>query len=201
VGELVGGDQPSELASIVQLDPVWVWFNVSERDVQRVRKNLEERGVSAADLANKVPIEVGLQTETGYPHHGMLDYAAPTVDQSTGTLQVRGVFQNPNRALLPGYFVRVRVPMKSEPALLVPEAAIGTDQAGRYVLAVNSDNVVEQRRVQLGQSFGDLRAVESGLSPDQRIVVGGILDAVPGQKVDPQLQASGSAAAGEIGSR
>ena len=84
--------------------------------------------------------------------------------------------------------------MRSEQALLVPEVAIGTDQAGRYVLAVNKENVVEQRRVQLGQSFGDMRLVESGLSPDQRIVVAGILDAVPGQKVDPQLQASGSAA-------
>jgi RND family efflux transporter MFP subunit len=135
-----------------------------------------------------VPVEVGLQTETGYPHSGVLDYAAPGVDQSTGTLQVRGIFKNPNRALLPGYFARVRVPLAPEQALLVPEVAIGTDQGGRYVLAVNDDNVVEQRRVQLGQTFGEMRVVEDGLKPEQRIVVGGILDAVPGQKVDPQLQ-------------
>jgi RND family efflux transporter MFP subunit len=197
VGELVGGDQPSELASIVQLNPIWVWFNLSERDVQRVRSAMAQRGTSVADLINKLPIEVGLQTETGYPHRGALDYAAPMVNQSTGTLQVRGVFENANRALLPGYFVRVRVPMGTEPALLVPEVAISTDQGGRYVLAINSDNVVEQRRVQLGQSFGDMRAVESGLKPDERIVVGGILDAIPGQKVDPQQQASKSASAQE----
>jgi RND family efflux transporter MFP subunit len=194
VGELVGGDQPSELATIVQLDPIWVWFNLSERDVQRVRAALAERGVKPSDLVNKVPIEVGLQTETGYPHKGMLDYAAPTVDQSTGTMQVRGIFQNPNRSLLPGYFVRVRVPMYPVQALLVPDIAIGSDQGGRYVLVLNADNVVEQRRVHLGQTFGEMRLVENGLKPDERVVVAGIQDAIPGQKVDPQLAAPKSAA-------
>jgi RND family efflux transporter MFP subunit len=201
LGELVGGDQPNQLASIVQLEPIWVWFNLSERDVQKVRDLMAQRGVTPAELIGKVPIDVGLQTETGYPHHGLLDYAAPTVDQSTGTLQVRGVFENRHQALLPGYFVRVRVAMAPAPALLVPEVAIGTDQAGRYVLAVNAENTVEQRRVTLGQSFGEMRAIVDGLNPDQRIVVAGIMDAVPGQKVDPQLQASKSAAAEETRSK
>jgi RND family efflux transporter MFP subunit len=201
LGELVGGDQPNQLASIVQLDPIWVWFNLSERDVQKVRAYMAKRGVTAAELVNKVPIEVGLQTDTGYPYRGVLDYASPTVDQSTGTLTVRGIFQNPTKTLLPGYFVRVRVPMEPESALLVPEVAVGTDQAGRYVLAVNAENTVEQRRVTLGQSFGDLRVVLEGLTPDQRIVVAGIMDAVPGQKVDPQLKTSKSAAAGESASK
>jgi RND family efflux transporter MFP subunit len=194
VGELVGGDQPSQLASIVQLDPIWVWFNLSERDVQRVRAVLAQHGTNPADLINKVPIEVGLQTESGYPHHGVLDYAAPSVNQSTGTLQVRGIFENSKRSLLPGYFVRVRVPMRGQPALLVPEVAVGTDQGGRYVLALNADNVVEQRRVQLGQIVGEMRVIESGLNADQRVVVAGILEAIPGQKVDPQLQTPKSAA-------
>jgi len=195
VGELVGGDQPNELASIVQLQPIWVWFNLSERDVQRVRASLAERGLNITELVNKVPIDVGLQTETGYPHKGVLDYAAPSVNQSTGTLQVRGIFENANRSLLPGYFVRVRVPMREAPALLVPDVAVGSDQGGRYVLALNADNVVEQRRVQLGQTVGPLRVVESGLKPDERVVVAGIQDAIPGQKVDPQLQTLKSAAA------
>jgi RND family efflux transporter MFP subunit len=195
VGELVGGDQPSQLASIVQLQPIWVWFNLSERDIQKVRANLAEHGVHIADLVNKVPIEVGLQTETGYPHKGVLDYADPNVNQSTGTMQVRGIFENTDRSLLPGYFVRVRVPMRAVPTLLVPEVAIGSDQGGRYVLALNADNVVEQRRVQLGQTFGQMRAIESGLKPDERVVVAGIQDAIPGQKVDPQLQTPKSAAA------
>jgi RND family efflux transporter MFP subunit len=195
VGELVGGDQPSQLASIVQLQPIWVWFNLSERDIQKVRVHLAEQGLNVRDLVNKVPIEVGLQTETGYPHKGVLDYADPNVNQSTGTMQVRGIFENTDRGLLPGYFVRVRVPMRPAPALLVPEVAIGSDQGGRYVLALNADNVVEQRRVQLGQTFGQMRAIESGLKPDERVVVAGIQDAIPGQKVDPQLQTPKSAAA------
>src|SRR6516164_831840 len=200
VGALVGGDQPSQLASIVQLEPIWVWFNVSERDVQRVRVQLAERAVTAADLVNKVPIEVGLQTENGYPHKGVIDYSAPDVNQSTGTLQVRGIFENADHVLLPGYFVRVRVPQRLQPGLLVPEVAVGSDQAGRYVLTVNADNVVEQRRVQLGQTFGDMRVVESGLNSDERVVVSGILDAVPGQKVDPQLSKAKSAATEPAGS-
>ena len=195
IGELVGGNQPSELATIVQINPIWVWFNLSERDVQRVRAAMAERGVTVAELINKVPVEAGLQTETGYPHQGLLDYTSPEVNQSTGTLQVRGAFENAKFGLLPGYFVRVRVPLRPEPALLIPAVAVGSDQAGRYLLTVNADNVVEQRRVQLGQVVGEMQVVESGLKPDERVVVSGILDAVPGQKVDPQLQTPKSAAA------
>ena len=193
VGELVGGDQPNQLATIVQLDPIWVWFSLSERDVQRVRADMAARGMTREDLINKLPIEVGLQTESGYPHQGLLDYADPSVNQSTGTLQVRAIFENSKRALLPGYFVRVRVPLRAEPALLVPEVALGSDQGGRYVLAVNADNVVEQRRVELGETVGAMRVVVSGLKPDERVVVAGILDAVPGQKVDPQLRTAEAA--------
>jgi RND family efflux transporter MFP subunit len=194
IGELVGGDQPSQLASIVQLQPIWVWFNLSERDIQKVRANLAAQGLHIAELVGKVPIEVGLQTETGYPHKGVLDYADPNVNQSTGTMQVRGIFENTDRSLLPGYFVRVRVPGRAVPALLVPDVAVGSDQGGRYVLVLNADNVVEQRRVQLGQTFGQMRVIEGGLKPDERVVVAGIQDAIPGQKVDPQLQTPKSAA-------
>jgi RND family efflux transporter MFP subunit len=194
VGELVGGDQPNQLASIVQLKPLWVWFNLSERDVQQVKERAGAAMTVDTVAERKIPVEVGLQTENGYPHKGVIDYASPTVDQSTGTLQVRGVFENAEGTLLPGYFVRVRLPQRQIPGLLVPEVAIGSDQAGRYVLAVNADNIVEQRRVQLGQNFGELRLIESGLNPDERIVVAGILDAVPGQKVNPQAASSKSAA-------
>lgn len=184
VGELVGGNQPNQLATIIQLKPIWVWFNLSEPEVQRV---IVATGVSAENVtARKVPVEVGLQSENGYPHRGVIDYADPDVDASTGTLRVRGVFENADARLLPGYFVRVRVPLREMKGLLVPEVAIGSDQGGRYVLTVNAENVVEQRRVQLGQSFGEVRVIESGLKPDELIVVAGILNAVPGQKVDPQ---------------
>jgi RND family efflux transporter MFP subunit len=188
VGELVGAASPTQLATIVSLDPIYVNFNVNERDVLRIRAEAARKGLTAADLKS-VPIEVGLQTETGYPHEGKLDYAAPTINQSTGTLAVRGVVPNPDRVLLPGYFVRIRVPTeKQENAVLVPDTALGSDQGGRYVLVVTGENVVEQRKVETGPLEGDLRVIESGLKPEDRVVTAGLLRAVPGQKVDPQLQ-------------
>src|SRR5438270_1898966 len=170
VGELVGAASPTQLAGIVQLDPIYVNFNVNEQDVLRIREEARRRGLTATDL-KQLPIEVGLQTDSGYPHKGKLDYASPTINQSTGTLAVRGVLSNPDRVLLPGYFVRVRVPFdQQQSALLVPDVALGSDQAGRYVLVVNGENVVEQRKVLAGQLEGDLRVIETGLKEDDRVV-------------------------------
>jgi RND family efflux transporter MFP subunit len=188
VGELVGVSSPTQLATIVALDPIYVNFNVNEQDVLRIREEARRRGMTASDLT-QLPVEVGLQTENGYPHKGKLNYASPTVNQSTGTLAVRGVLPNADRVLLPGYYVRVRVPFdQQQNALLVPDAALGSDQAGRYVLVVNGENVVEQRKVQSGPTEGELRVIESGLKPEDRVVIAGLLRAIPGQKVDPQLQ-------------
>jgi RND family efflux transporter MFP subunit len=192
IGELVGASSPTVLATIVQLDPIWVTFNASERDVLEVRANLAKTGRTTADLIG-FPVEVALQTETDYPHQGKLDYVAPDVDPSTGTLAVRGTLSNADRALLPGYFVRIRIPSKPSPALLVPDIALGSDQAGRYVLVVNKDNVVEQRKIEARQLVGDLRVIDSGLTKDDRVVVGGIMRAIPGQKVDPELSTPAAA--------
>jgi RND family efflux transporter MFP subunit len=188
IGELVGAASPTQLATIVQLDPIYVNFNVNEQDVLRVREEARRRGLTPSEL-RQLPVEVGLQTENGYPHKGKLDYLSPTINQSTGTLAVRGLLPNPDRVLLPGFYVRVRVPFdQQKDALLVPNVALGSDQAGRYVLVVNGDSVVEQRKVQTGQLEGELRVIETGLKPDDRIVIAGLLRAIPGQKVDPQLQ-------------
>src|ERR1700738_2937538 len=188
VGELVGAASPTQLATIVQLDPIYVNFNVNEHDVLRVREEARRRGLTPSVL-RQLPVEVGLQTENGYPHKGKLDYLSPTINQSTGTLAVRGLLPNPDRVLLPGFYVRVRVPFdQQQNALLVPDVALGSDQAGRYVLVVNGDSVVEQRKVQTGPLEGDLRVIESGLKPDDPVVTSGLLRAIPGQKVDPQLQ-------------
>jgi RND family efflux transporter MFP subunit len=188
IGELVGAASPTQLATIVALDPIYVNFNVNEQDVLRVREEARRRGMTTNELKS-LPIEVGLQTDSGYPHKGNLDYASPTINQSTGTLAVRGVLPNPDRVLLPGYFVRVRVPFEQQQnALLVPDVALGSDQSGRYVLVVNGESVVEQRKVQTGPIDGDLRVVDSGLKPDDRVVIAGLLRAIPGQKVDPQVK-------------
>jgi RND family efflux transporter MFP subunit len=188
VGELVGVSSPTQLATIVALDPIYVNFNVNEQDVLRFRAEARQRGMTVEEI-RQMPIEVGLQNETGYPHKGKLDYVSPTLNQSTGTIAVRGVLANPDRALLPGLFVRIRVPFdEQKDAVLVPDVALGSDQAGRYVLVVNSENVVEQRKVQTGPLEGDLRVIESGLKGDDKVVTGGLLRAIPGQKVDPQLK-------------
>ena len=198
VGELVGGST-STLATIVQMEPIYVDFNISEKDVLSIRAGMQKRGITAQDL-KKVPVEVGLQGETGYPHQGTLDYAAPSLTAATGTLTVRAVLPNMGRALLPGYFVRVRVPLGDQPGmLLVPDRAIGSDQSGRYLLVAGKDDVVEQRTVEIGQLVGALRVIASGIKPDDRVVISGLLSAVPGQKIEPQLKTVEANAAGASG--
>jgi RND family efflux transporter MFP subunit len=192
VGELVGGGaSPTQLATIIQLDPIYVNFNISEQDIERIRARMASQGKTAADL-KQVPVEVGIQTEKGYPHKGFFNYASPIVNQSTGTLAVRGIVENAGRTLLPGSFVRVRIPVqKPSDALLVTDRALGNDQGERYVLVVNAKNIVEQRKVEPGALVGGLRVIEAGLKPTDRVIVGGVLRAIPGQKVDPELQTAG----------
>jgi RND family efflux transporter MFP subunit len=187
IGQLVGANTTTVLSTIVQIDPIYANFTVSERDVLEVRANLAKAGRTTADLLG-LAVEIGLQTESDYPHEGKLDYIAPTVDPSTGTLAARATLQNADRILLPGYFVRVRIPSRPQPALLVPDIALGSDQGGRYVLVVNKDNMVEQRRVDPGPLRGELRVIEKGVTKDDRVVVGGIMRAIPGQKVDAELR-------------
>ncbi|MDR3408632.1 MAG: efflux RND transporter periplasmic adaptor subunit [Methylovirgula sp.] len=188
VGELVGTNSPTQLATIYQLEPIWVNFTISERDVQTIRAAMAKHGITTADVVGKVPVEVALQTDRGFPYKGVIDYIAPNVDTSTGTLNVRGVLDNKDFRLLPGYYVRVHLPLRPVDALLVPEEAIGADQSGRYVLIVNAGNVVEQRKVTTGETFEGMRRILSGLTAKDKVIVAGLLQAAPGQKVVPQLQ-------------
>jgi len=188
LGQYVGSGTPTTLATIVQLDPIHVNFMVSEHDVLSIRAAMAKRGMTEQEL-RKVPVEIGLQTDTGFPHKGTLDYVAPEITSSTGTLAARAVFENADRTLLPGYFVRVRVPLGEQPdSLLVPDRAIGTDQGGRYILVANKDNVVEQRPVEIGQLVGQLRVVTSGVSAEDRVLTDGLMKAVPGQTIEPELK-------------
>src|SRR5881227_2234737 len=124
IGELVGSGGTQVLATIVQLDPIYVNFTASERDVLHVRDMLYKRNQRAANLIG-TEADVGLQTDIGYPHKGKLDYIAPQVNQGTGTLAARAVLPNESRLLLPGFFARVRVPLEETPAVLVPSVALG----------------------------------------------------------------------------
>jgi RND family efflux transporter MFP subunit len=187
-GELVGANGPTQLATIVQTAPIYVNFNINEQEVLNIRADMRRLGISQEEL-RQYPIEVGLQTDEGYPYRGTLNYVAPTIDRATGTLAVRAILPNREQVLVPGNFVRVRVGAADEhDSLLVPDAALGTDQGGRYLLVLDKNNTVEQRKVAIGPKVGDLRVIENGLKPDDRVVVAGILRAIPGQKVDPQLE-------------
>lgn len=187
VGSLVGVNSPTKLATIVQLNPIYATFTISEQDVLRIKTAMAQRGITGADIAN-VPVEVGLMTEDGYPHVGKLNYVAPEIDPSTRTLTVRGLLQNDNHALLPGLFLRIRIPLalQKADALLVPDQALGADQSGSYLLVVDKDNIVQQRTVKTGQLVGALRVIASGLAADDRVVVSGNQKAIPGEKVAPQ---------------
>lgn len=186
VGDLVGASGPTKLASIVSLDPIWVSFSLSEPLVQRIRADLTKAGMQGTDLAS-VEVDVGLASEKGTPHKGHLDYASPTVDTSTGTLSLRATFDNPERVLLPGYFVRISIPEKhfAGPALLVAQRAITTGQGGETVLVVGKDDVVEQRVVETGESLGALRVIRSGLAAGDRVIVDGAGRVEPGERVAP----------------
>jgi len=188
IGGLVGVTGPTKLATIVQLDPIYASFTISEQQVLRIKAAMAARGIKPGDIKD-VPVEVGLMIEDGYPHAGTLDYVAPTIDPSTGTLTARGILKNPDHALLPGMFLRIRIPLALEKAneLLVPDAALGADQSGSYLLVVDKDNVVQQRTVRAAQLEGGLRVISSGLTADDIVVISGNQKAIPGEKVAPQM--------------
>jgi membrane fusion protein, multidrug efflux system len=203
VGALVGVSGPTKLATIVQTDPMYVYFNMSEPQVLRIKETNAKAGVPfrTTDLSN-IPVEIGLQGEEGYPHKGHMDYASPQVDQSTGTLVVRALFDNKDQTLLPGLFVRVRTPIgRQEKAVLTSNEAIGTNQEGSYVLVVGADNVVQRKIIKIGDKQGQLRIVESGLDPGDWVITQGIQRAFPGAKVDPQRMTLTADTAGQPGAK
>lgn len=192
-GNIVMADT-TVLANIVNDAQINVYFNASEQDILKLRAASREKArregstaTSQPDIrALKWPAYIGLMTEDGHPHEGIIDYVAPSMDSSTGTLQVRAAFENKDGILLAGLFVRVRVPV-SDPtkALMVNERALGSDQGQRYLLVVNDQNVVEYRPVKVGLLDKNLRVIEEGLSSTDRIIVTGIQRVRPGLTVKP----------------
>jgi membrane fusion protein (multidrug efflux system) len=144
--------------------------------------------VDATDEA-KIPIELGLADEAGYPHVGLLDFSESGVDPATGTLKLRAVFENKGTPppLVPGLFARVRMPIaQRKDMFLVSERAIGSDQSGRFVLVVGEDDVVEKRNVRVGQLIDGLNVIEDGVQGGDRIVVRGLQRARPQATVEPE---------------
>ena len=196
VGNLVGAGESTLLTTLILEDPMRAVFDLSERDLLALMAETREAQAEAdeRDETAPIPLELGLATEEGYPHEGILDFADSEVDPSTGTFLLRGVFPNPRPyTLLPGLFVRVRIPVRErDRALLVPEAALGQDQSGSYVLVIDEQNVVHHRPVKTSFQVDGLRVVESGLEPTDWIVTQGLLRARPGGTITPQRGVAGA---------
>ena len=194
IGNLVGEGEATVLTEVTLYSPIYVYFNLNERDLLRVmkaiRENAEAEGLNPEDIDEiEIPLYLGLANEEGYPHEGRYEYADSAVDPETGTLQLRGIFENSQRPprLLPGLFARIRMPEGERPDMpLVSERAIGNDQRGVYLLVVNAENLVERRSVKTGQRIDGLIVIEDGLQKDDRVVVKGVQRARPGRKVDPE---------------
>jgi RND family efflux transporter MFP subunit len=179
------------LTKIVSYNPIYVYFDIDERALVQYQQAARKRAGGNERLQNvreaKIPVQIGLAAESGFPHEGVVDFANNQVNSQTGTIQVRGVFANANRSFTPGLFARVRVPVGDQyQAVMVPERAIGTDQGQKYLLAVNDKNVVEYRAVTLGRLHDSLRVIQEGLKPSDLIIVNGIQRARPGLTVTPQ---------------
>jgi len=190
-GNLVGAlGKQTPLAEINQINPIYVYFTINERDLLRIIHRTKATPGQLETSTQTIPVYFGLSNEEGFPHEGRLDFASISVNPTTGTLQLRGIFPNPDLTILPGLFVRVRVKaLQKRPALLVPGDAINFDQQGEYVLAVNDKNVVERKTVKTSFQIGDMIVAESGLKPDDWVIVEGSLQAIPGRQVSPQRSA------------
>ena len=183
-GNLVGSNQTTVLAQLSQINPIYVYFTISDLDLARLTG--ETRWTPGQALAKTLPVYVGLPNEKDFPHKGTLDFAAISLTPTNGTLLMRGVFSNPQGKILPGLFARVKVPIKEKRAFLVPQEALGTDQRGSYVLVVTAGNVVNRLGVRAGMALDNLRVIEEGLTGTEWIVVKGLQKAVPGRRVTPQ---------------
>ncbi len=188
-GNLVNGSQGQStlLTTIVSQDPMYCYFDADEHSILKYQQMAREgKGESIRD--GKVVCELELANETGFPHKGVLDFVDNRVDPATGTLRVRGVFPNPapDRLLQAGYFARVRVPGSGRyTALLLPDAAIGTDQGQKYVYAVNDQDIVEYKLVKLGPVIDGLRVIREGVQSTNWVMVNGLMSVRPGAKVIP----------------
>jgi RND family efflux transporter MFP subunit len=189
VGNLVIGGitgTPTLLATIVSVDPIRFEFTFDEAAYLRYER-LAHEGKDVTSREGSVIVGVKLLDENDFVHQGRLDFVDNVIDKSSGTIRGRAVFSNPDGVLTPGMFGRIRVP-GSPPyqAMLVPEVAIGTEQARKFLLVVAPDGTVQQKFPTFGQAVGQLRVVKDGLTPDDRVIVNGLMRARPGQKVTPQ---------------
>ena len=196
-GNLVTGGTSGNttlLATIVSTDPIRFEFSFDEASYLRLLRASDVHG-ETTDGTMPTPVKLKLIDEPDFRHQGRMDFLDNVIDRSSGTIRGRAEIANPEGLFTPGMFARIQL-ASSAPyqALLVPDAAIGTEQARKYVLVVGADGVATAKYVELGQVLGDMRAIKSGLAPADLVVVNGLMRVRPGQKVAPHPAAPDGAA-------
>jgi RND family efflux transporter MFP subunit len=181
------GGSATVLATIVSQDPIYCYLDVEEASYHKYLDNAK-----AAQAAGTVlPCEIALVNEQGFSHRGKLDFTDNQVNPQTGTIRLRAVFENADRALVPGMFANARIPAgPPESGLLIPDVAVQSDQGYKFVYVAKGTDQVEARPITIGRAHGPLRTVLKGLTPDDRVVVNGLMMLRPGVKVDMQEAAS-----------
>ncbi|MEO0410265.1 MAG: efflux RND transporter periplasmic adaptor subunit [Pseudomonadota bacterium] len=187
VGNLItAGANGTLLTTVVSLDPIHFYFDANEAAYLNYAEQARDGERPSSRVAPN-PVELELITETGFPHSGKMDFVGNVIDQQTGTVRGRAIFENSKQVFIPGMFGRLRLRGRSDvSALLLPDAAIGTDQTSRYVMVVNAENIAQPKRIEIGQMYKGLRIVRSGLEPGDKVIVNGLLRARPGSKVTPK---------------
>src|SRR5262245_42911518 len=194
-GTTAGTGNTTLLATIVSTDPIRFEFTFDEASFLRYQR-LARENQNGESWGAATPVRLKLIDESNFTHQGRMDFVDNVIDRASGTIRGRAQFDNADNLFTPGMFARVQVPGSTPyEALLVPDAAIGTEQARKYVLVVGADNTVSQKYVTLGQLVDDLRVLKTGLSADDRVIVNGLMRARPGAKVTPQQQGAPPSAA------
>src|SRR5262245_45054221 len=191
------GGNTTLLATIVSTDPIYFEFTFDEASYLRYQR-LATTGKDVASRNAGVQVAIKLIDENDFDHEGRMDFVDNVIDRSTGTIRGRAVFANPKEVFTPGMFARVRVPgTPPYEGLLVPDVAIGTEQARRFVMVIDDQDTARPKYVTLGQVTKDgLRVIKDGIGPDDRIVISGLMQARPGQKVRPEEPKSSPARGG-----
>lgn len=184
-GSRAGSGPTTLLATVVSLDPIWLNFDMSESDYMTF---LRQREKVSGPIKNQV--EIALADETSFNRTGTLDFVDNTLDRGSGTIHARATLQNADALLTPGAFGRVRLAVSGPTTvMLVPDAAVLSDQADHAVLVVGKDNVVSQKKVEVGELRGGLRVIRSGLAPTDKVIIDGIPTVKVGAPINPQAGA------------
>jgi multidrug efflux system membrane fusion protein len=180
----VAGSGATLLTTIVSLNPLYLYGDADERSVLKYL-HLRREGTRVSARDEQIPAEMGLADEAGFPHKGYMDFVDNRIDPGTGTMRARGVFSNADHSLSPGFFGRIRIPGSGKyPALLIPDRALGSDQAQKFVYVVNAEKKVEFRPVRIGPMIDGLRVVKEGLKPGEQVIMEGLMRVRPGVVVD-----------------